>query len=101
MAIGQKFYNINYKNSLNNRDLKSIEKVHLKIVSDYKSGKLKCLSIIEEIDDINRIESIAENFKNYDNLLIIGTGGSSLGGKTLVSLKRNHFLDNKKPRFFL
>ncbi len=40
MAIGQKFYNINYKNSLNNRDLKSIEKVHLKIVSDYKSGKL-------------------------------------------------------------
>ena len=47
MAIGQKFYNINYKNSLNNRDLKSIEKVHLKIVSDYKSGKLKCLSIID------------------------------------------------------
>ena len=33
-----------------------------------KSGKLKCLSIIEDIDDLNRIEAIAENFKNYDHL---------------------------------
>ena len=97
MALGQKFYNINYKDSLKkNRDLKSIEKVHLRIVSDYKNGKLECLSIIEDSDDLNRIKSIAEKFKNYDNVLIIGTGGSSLGGKTLVSLKRNHFIDNKK-----
>tara|TARA_B100000524_G_scaffold279134_1_gene155726 strand:+ start:2209 stop:3471 length:1263 start_codon:yes stop_codon:yes gene_type:complete len=101
MALGQKFYNINYKDSLKkNRDLKSIEKVHLRIVSDYKNGKLECLSIIEDSDDLNRIKSIAEKFKNYDNVLIIGTGGSSLGGKTLVSLKRNHFIDNKKPKFF-
>lgn len=47
--------------------------------------------------------------KNYQDIVVLGTGGSSLGGKTLYALKQNHFthqpprlhfMDNVDPVYF-
>ena len=38
--------------------------------------------------------------KNAENVIFLGTGGSSLGGKTLVSTKINFFKNIAKPQIF-
>jgi glucose-6-phosphate isomerase len=45
-------------------------------------------SVIDE--DISSIEKIAQNYKKHKNILLFGTGGSSLGAKTLVNFKAKH-----------
>ncbi len=49
----------------------------------------------------------AQRFQTFEDVLILGTGGSSLGGQTLLALRppqnkmpRFHFLDNIDPQTF-
>ena len=37
-----------------------------------------------------------QQLKSFENVLFLGTGGSSLGGKTLVSIKENFFFKKLK-----
>ena len=46
------------------------------------------------------IFSASKTLKKFDNILFLGTGGSSLGGKTLVSLVGNIFYNSTKPRIY-
>ena len=48
----------------------------------------------------NEIFSTVNKLKKFDNVLFLGTGGSSLGGKTIVSLVNNYFLNNTKPKIY-
>ncbi len=48
----------------------------------------------------NEIFNAVDKLKNFDHVLFLGTGGSSLGGKTLVSLISNYFLNNTKPKVY-
>lgn len=50
---------------------------------------------------------VARHFQTFEDMLILGTGGSSLGGQTLLALRdsrnkqpRFHFLDNIDPETF-
>jgi len=50
---------------------------------------------------------VAQKFQSFDDILILGTGGSSLGGQALLELRdlkqqfpRFHFLDNIDPHTF-
>lgn len=55
-----------------------------------------CSSTLEKDQDIKSICSIAESIKDR-NIVILGIGGSSLGGQFLASFSRNnriHFFDN-------
>ena len=50
-------------------------------------------------DDLAEIEARAEHFKKFDDVVILGTGGSSLAGQAITALRttiapRLHFLDN-------
>lgn len=51
------------------------------------------LNIVNQNEDINEIELLHKLTKNYKKIIILGVGGSSLGGKTLCSLKENNKID--------
>jgi glucose-6-phosphate isomerase len=72
-------------------------------------GHLPLLHLPDRSDDLVIPARIAERFRrDFDHVLVLGTGGSSLGGKTLVQLvdrgfgpakgtPKLHFLDNVDP----
>jgi glucose-6-phosphate isomerase len=76
------------------------------------SGERPFLHLPQQRDDLPSIDAAASAFRDgFDDVLILGTGGSSLGGRTLVSLAergrqhsllrpRLHFLDNVDPDSF-
>lgn len=68
---------------------------------------LSALTISRSVDDLDELTTYAQSFQQFDNVLILGTGGSSLGGKTLYALAEQkkqkphlHFLDNIDPTTF-
>jgi glucose-6-phosphate isomerase len=75
----------------------------------YDSNSLPLLELPEKTSDLEAIEPIAERFcENFDDVIILGTGGSSLGGQTLCALAvpsastrpNLHFMDNIDPHSF-
>ncbi len=78
----------------------------------YDDGSLPLLHLPETTEDLDDLDFIAKRFrKAFDDVVILGTGGSSLGGQTLYSLAdsgfgprkggpRLHFLDNVDPDTF-
>lgn len=72
---------------------------------NYRKGDLPPLSLVEQTKDIPLYQKAAERLADFDDILILGTGGSSLGGKALYTLAtqekpRLHFLDNIDPHTF-
>jgi glucose-6-phosphate isomerase len=62
---------------------------------------------LQSDDFIDDIAPVASHFQAFEDILILGTGGSSLGGQALLCLKdpqslspRLHFLDNIDPHTF-
>jgi glucose-6-phosphate isomerase len=53
---------------------------------EIQSHKIKAINIAFDIDDLKEIEDLADKITKYKKILVIGVGGSSLGGKTLNSL---------------
>ena len=96
MNYEQKFFNV--KNFTKNQA--KLSEIHNKILLEYKSKKFDCLSITNDENELNTVLKYQDIFSKFDNLIFMGTGGSSLGGKTLVSLKRNQFVNFQKPNFF-
>jgi len=71
----------------------------------FQKGKLAPLALAEKKDDIEFYKKAATQFAGFQDILILGTGGSSLGGKTLCTLATQesphlHFLDNIDPTTF-
>jgi glucose-6-phosphate isomerase len=77
-----------------------------------RDNTLPLLNLPERHDDIAHLTPIARDFRErFDDVIVLGTGGSSLGGKTLVALAdrgfgpasgapRLHFMDNVDPVSF-
>ena len=75
----------------------------------YADGSLPLLRLPETSDDLAPLRLFADRYRDrYDDVVLLGTGGSSLGGKTLCSLAdcgfgprpgapRIHFFDNVDP----
>lgn len=71
----------------------------------FEKGQLAPLSLVEQTEDIDLYQQAADRLAGFEEILILGTGGSSLGGKTLYALSsqakpRLHFLDNIDPSTF-
>ncbi|MDJ0893922.1 MAG: glucose-6-phosphate isomerase, partial [Alphaproteobacteria bacterium] len=76
------------------------------------SGSLPLLNLPEAKRDLETLQPIAERFaERFERVLVLGTGGSTLGGQTLVELAQSpfapregrpwvHFLDNVDPDRF-
>ncbi len=76
----------------------------------YVKNQIDTLDIFKVVyDDISDIKKIAEEFNKFDDVIVFGTGGSSLGAKSLVNFHsqnnniRNkvHFIENTDSRSFL
>jgi glucose-6-phosphate isomerase len=71
----------------------------------YNAGELAPLALVEKTDDITLYQQAIDPFLKFEDVLILGTGGSSLGGQALYALSsqtkpRLHFLDNVDPHTF-
>jgi glucose-6-phosphate isomerase len=55
--------------------------------SELDAGGLAPLALANDHDDLEAMEDVAEHFReNFDRLVVLGTGGSSLGGQALTSV---------------
>jgi len=72
----------------------------------HQKGVLPFLTVPYKSDDLHSLQEIALYFQqSFSDVLILGTGGSSLGGQALCALRvtttpRLHFLDNIDPFSF-
>ncbi len=69
--------------------LKILTAAHDKLRFDYKSGALPLLKLPEAREDLEILKPIAQYYREeFDDVVILGTGGSSLGGKALYEMAR-------------
>lgn len=62
----------------------------------YTVGDLRPLTLSKQTSDLEVIEPIAEYFcENFNDVIILGTGGSSLGGQAICEI--NHFAGSSRP----
>ncbi|MGH7001631.1 MAG: glucose-6-phosphate isomerase, partial [Stellaceae bacterium] len=76
-----------------------------KLAKMQRDGSLPVLRLPARRDDIAQIKPLAAEFAKFKDVIVLGTGGSSLGGQTLVALAppgrtRIHFMDNVDPHSF-
>jgi glucose-6-phosphate isomerase len=83
-----------------------------RIRAAYDGGLLPLLDLLQRRDDLAEIKSVAGRFRSsFDDVVVLGTGGSALGGQTLCSLgdtgfgprpgaPRVHFMNNVDPHTF-
>lgn len=75
-------------------------------------GTLPLLKLPSRRDDLEALKPHAERFAKFEHVVVMGSGGSSLSGKTLVALKdqgfgpvpgrpKIHFMDNVDPATFV
>ncbi len=70
--------------------------------NDESSGKLPIISLARRTDDLPEIEEFAANIrKNFDNLVVLGTGGSSLCGHAVAGFMQNEFTKNSPKLIFM
>src|SRR3954451_14522456 len=76
-----------------------------------EDGTLPLLELPARRDDLEALRPHAERFAKFEHVVVMGSGGSSLSGKTLVALKdqgfgpakgrpKVHFMDNVDPATF-
>lgn len=87
--------------------LPRLSKSHATLQNHLKKGTLPLLTIPYAQDDINALKDIALRIQDdYSDVVILGTGGSSLGAQALMPLaekkkaQRVHFPDNIDPKTF-
>ena len=78
----------------------------------HADGSLPLLRLPAARDDLAALEPVAARFRDcFDDVVVLGTGGSSLGGRTLCGLAdagfgpaagapKLHFMDNVDPHTF-
>jgi glucose-6-phosphate isomerase len=86
----------------------SFKSAWLRVQKKLKEGSYPFIDVLNDQKGLSDILAIAKLWeKRFEHIVILGTGGSSLGGKTLVSLKQNPFkrpklifMDNVDPKTF-
>ena len=97
MLFSQTYFNLEYfKSELKSKDYLSTKK---KIYKDISSKSFGFLHDIYS-DNLDEIINLSDHLKSFENVLFLGTGGSSLGGKTLVSIKENFFFKDTSPKVY-
>lgn len=90
-------YSQHFKNTPATQNLgrfqKICEKFSATLRDQIRSSKLAAIDIIFSTEDLKQLEEISEKISVYKKILILGVGGSSLGGKTLSALKFQHKLE--------
>ena len=100
MNYRQTFFNLKGELKQKNENIRQLQKVHNKVNSKFKSGDFECLSILSKEKELDLAKKIAKKLRKFEYILFLGTGGSSLGGKTLHYYNNNQFFNSNKPKIF-
>ena len=97
MFFKQTAYNLDHFRS----EIKSSKYLNVK-KKILQEVEVRSYGFIEDIFDenLNEIMEISKTLKKFEQVLFLGTGGSSLGGKTLVSVKKNFFSQDNSPKIY-
>tara|TARA_B100000029_G_scaffold218486_1_gene216314 strand:+ start:1225 stop:2388 length:1164 start_codon:yes stop_codon:yes gene_type:complete len=95
------FFKSNFKKSkIFNKNLSKTKKVFKTLLEDLKNNKIPLLQSFEKDYEFSFSQEIIKKFSRYENIIIIGMGGSILGSKSIFSFfkkkirKRVFFFDN-------
>ena len=80
-------------------DKNKYKKAKKELINNLKTNKFGFLSELN-YPRINEINKIAKCLRKFEKVIFLGTGGSSLGGKTLISITENFYLSQLKPQIF-
>ena len=93
-----------FKNIPSTKDLekyyKNCQQTASKLRQEIVDKKLAMIDVIFEKNDLNHFDFLAKKISKFKKVLVLGVGGSSLGGKTLASLKDQNkveFLESIDP----
>ncbi len=90
-------YQQSFKNIANDAKFKQYlaicSKKALQLKAEIKGQKIGAVDIAFESKDLKAIKDLAAKISKFEKILILGVGGSSLGGKTLTALAPNHQLE--------
>ena len=87
-------------------NLPSLQEALLKFQKIYDQGSLPHFKLPFVRKDLSEVHDLVLRFQDsFSNIIILGTGGSSLGGQTLTALSNQndpklYFMDNIDPHTF-
>lgn len=93
-------YSQSFKNTSDHQVNKDLLQKYHQLTAQIKDHKLAIIDIVFNEDDLKEFEKLAQKISQYKKVLVLGVGGSSLGGKTLTSLKfqnKLQFLESIDP----
>lgn len=79
-------YSQEFKNITQDAITPEVQNSYLQIKKDLKEGKIPQIQAIFDENSINEVKNIAEQIKSYKKILVLGVGGSSLGGKAFTAI---------------
>ena len=99
--INFSFSNISKNLKRRHYDEEDLINVHRKFLKDFQSNELDCISIVKNRSKIKAIDSKLSIFCDCKDIIIVGTGGSTLGSKMIDSIfsgkKKIHYVENVDP----
>ena len=92
----------NFQDITNQKIYQQVNKAIQQLQQEITQNLLPAINIVQQNNEINLVQSIASsiNLEKYQQILILGTGGSSLGGKTFSALNQPNqliFLESIDP----
>lgn len=78
----------------------SCKEAAAKLRAQIQSSELAAIDVVFDQGNLKSLNDFAQKASSYKKILILGVGGSSLGGKTLTALKSDHkieFLESIDP----
>jgi len=95
--MAHNLYSQSFKNISSAKDLKKFEIACKKptevLRSEIKASKLASIDVIFDKNDLKQFTKFSKQISAYKKILVLGVGGSSLGGKTLSALKFQNKLE--------
>ncbi len=85
----QSFKNVEFEQGV----LARVKRASQALASKIKAFQISAIDIVFKQDDLYQFAELAKDTVDYEKVLVLGVGGSSLGGKTLSSLKLHHKLE--------
>ena len=91
------FYNFNFNSKKFSRNLNKTKTLFTKLKEELKNGEIPLLNSFEKEFELSFSNSTIKKFSKFENIIIIGMGGSILGTKCLYSFLKHKI---KKKVFF-
>ncbi len=88
----EKFKNISSKD-ISKKIKNDCEKFTKVLRSEIKKKNIASIDAVFGLEDLKTFEKLAKKITSYKKILVLGVGGSSLGGKTLAALKHQNKLE--------